>query len=362
MAAVLVFVVDPPSLVFRPTLAHARPHFQAALAARPAAAGVEASFGFGGRFGSADARREARRSGVFGRRPPGPGPMLDPVAARAQGYSGAELNRMDPRRAAAVAAPFLAQQRMAQALQRPLQPPPPLRRGPPLRLHRALPRPGAPPTASLLKSPLAGSAEARQQVGMDMAASLQPSAVVEAEARAAAAEAWAAAVAEERETEKGAEGDAAEGAAPSWLARLAGGEVDSLGEVEVVSAVSEAAMTARAPAESLDDVAAKQRWLKSLDVPMWGRAAVALSEAASDAAGMAALSAQCDSGDDVSCRILSEQEEDSQARLARLNVPNWGAAAAVLSVAASDAAAAFGFNLKGYRPKGGASPEAEEEE
>jgi len=55
--------------------------------------------------------------------------------------------------------------------------------------------------------------------------------------------------------------------------------------VEVVSAVSEAAMTARAPAESLDDVAAKQRWLKSLDVPMWGRAAVALSEAASDEAG-----------------------------------------------------------------------------
>ena len=103
MAAVLVFVVHPPSLVFRPTLAHARPHFQAALAARPAAAGVEASFGFGGRFGSADARREARRSGVFGRRPLGPGPMLDPVAARAQGYSGAELNRMDPRRAAAVA-------------------------------------------------------------------------------------------------------------------------------------------------------------------------------------------------------------------------------------------------------------------
>jgi len=203
------------------------------------------------------------------------------------------------------------------------------------------------------------------------AAELLKDQVVEAEARAAAAEAWAAAVAEERETEKGAEGDAAEGAAPSWLARLAGGEVDSLGEVEVVSAVSEAAMTARAPAESLDDVAAKQRWLKSLDVPMWGRAAVALSEAASDAAGMAALSAQCDSGDDVSCRILSEQDEDSQARLARLNVPNWGAAAAVLSVAASDAAAvshaalealeAFGFNLKGYRPKGGASPEAEEE-
>jgi len=212
-------------------------------------------------------------------------------------------------------------------------------------------------TAGAAAAPAPRRDSTREPVGMDMAASLQPSAVqqwmnnlaahenallaqrvaaaeakaaaaellkdqvVEAEARAAAAEAWAAAVAEERETEKGAEGDAAEGAAPSWLARLAGGEVDSLGEVEVVSAVSEAAMTARAPAESLDDVAAKQRWLKSLDVPMWGRAAVALSEAASDAAGMAALSAQCDSGDDVSCRILSEQDEDSQAGVVAARLP-----------------------------------------
>ena len=53
---------------------------------------------------------------------------------------------------------------------------------------------------------------------------------------------------------------------------------------------------------------------------------------------MASLTAMCDAGDGVSCRILSEQEKDMARWLDKLNVPNWGAAAAVLSVAASDAA------------------------
>ena len=144
---------------------------------------------------------------------------------------------------------------------------------------------------------------------------------------------------------------------PYWLEMLAGRNFDPLGEKEVLSAMSEAAVLARTSALLISEeisaapsaaskldaqvVAQVERteWLQSLDVSMWCRAAMALSEAASEAAGMAELTAMCDSGDDVSCRILSEQQEDTATWRARLGVPNWGEAAAVLSVAASDAAA-----------------------
>ena len=271
-----------------------------------------------------------------------------------------------------------------------------------------------------------------------------------AEARGTAAEEWAAAAAEEwraaaaeewgqahmanewassnvasrkseaKSPEAKSEAEESDEAAPSWLELLAGGELDQLGEVEVISAMSEAAVAARTSADSLDDAMEKRAWLKSLDVPMWGKvseaagleccssflasaaaelalllllttvphptshfsrpifcqAAVSLSEAASEAAGMAELAAMCDAGDDVSCRILHErespagtkewQEEATKAWLDKLNVPDWGAAAAVLSAAASDAAAvsaaalealeAFGFNKQrwnGPPPEGG---------
>ena len=144
---------------------------------------------------------------------------------------------------------------------------------------------------------------------------------------------------------------------PYWLEMLAGRNFDPLGEKEVLSAMSEAAVLARTSALLISEeisaapsaaskldaqvVAQVERteWLQSIDVSMWCRAAMALSEAASEAAGMAELTAMCDSGDDVSCRILSEQQEDTATWRARLGVPNWGEAAAVLSVAASDAAA-----------------------
>jgi hypothetical protein len=144
---------------------------------------------------------------------------------------------------------------------------------------------------------------------------------------------------------------------PYWLELLAGRNFDPLGEKEVLSAMSEAAVLARSSAllisEEISAVSSaaskldaqvvaqveRTEWLQSLDVSMWCRAAMALSEAASEAAGMAELTAMCDSGDDVSCRILSEQQEDTATWRARLGVPNWGEAAAVLSVAASDAAA-----------------------
>jgi len=126
---------------------------------------------------------------------------------------------------------------------------------------------------------------------------------------------------------------------PSWLERLASGEFEPLSEVEVLCGLTEAGVKARASAESLDEAAQKRAWLKALDVPTWGKAAIALSDAASEAAEMAELTAMCDAGDDVSCRILSEQKEETATWLQKLQVSDWGAAATVLSAAALDAAA-----------------------
>lgn len=196
-----------------------------------------------------------------------------------------------------------------------------------------------------------------------------------AEARAVAAEEYAksvatvAAVAEERAVGNSTEASSAGGGNGSvennnnWLVQLAGGEFGMLGNVEVLSVMSQAAVAARASAETLDDAMVKRVWLKSLDVPTWGQAAVALSEAASEAAEMAEFEAMCAAGDGVSCRILSEQEESTELMMAQLNVSSWGEAAGVLSAAASDAAAvsatalqaleSFGF-LK-HRHAGGSS-------
>ena len=220
------------------------------------------------------------------------------------------------------------------------------------------------------------AAEARAAAAEERAAEARAAAAkarAEAAEERAAAEARAAAAAEER-------GGSASGTTPSWLELLASGEFDPLGDVEVLSALSEAAARARTSAESAEDLgeitagagespgavakeqavqgkllldsAAKRAWLKELDVTMWGRAAMALSEAASEAAGMAELVAMCDSGDDVSCRILAEQEEDTAAWLDKIAVPNWGAAAAVLSVAASDAASVSASALEALEAYG----------
>ena len=122
--------------------------------------------------------------------------------------------------------------------------------------------------------------------------------------------------------------------------------------METLSAMSEVAVAARASSNA----AHQSVWLKSLDVANWNKAAMVLSEAASEAAEMAEASAMCDAGDGVSCRILAEQNEVTTTMLRKLKVDDWGGAAAVLSAAASDAAAvsaaalkaieSFGFNLK----------------
>jgi len=207
----------------------------------------------------------------------------------------------------------------------------------------------------------AAAAEARASAATAAAEARAAAAAAEeraaaAEERAAAAEGRADKV--EKSAKEAAEeaGGRASEAMPAWLVKLAGGEIDALAESHVVAAVSEAAVAARqTPKSNSVEASVKKAWLASLDVGLWSKAALKLSEAASEAAEMAELDAMCGSGDGVSCRILSEQETDAakRATLSQLNVASWSAAAGVLSVAASDATAvsaaalealeAFGF-------------------
>merc|ERR1719199_1715924 len=60
------------------------------------------------------------------------------------------------------------------------------------------------------------------------------------------------------------------------------------------------------------------------DFPTWGKAATALANAASKAAHMAEMAADCDAGDEVACDNLSREEEAKRAWLAKLDVPTWG--------------------------------------
>merc|ERR1719486_1414128 len=83
---------------------------------------------------------------------------------------------------------------------------------------------------------------------------------------------------------------------------------------------------------------AKKAWLAKQDFPTWGKAATALASAASEAARMAEMTADCDAGDEVACDNLSREEEAKRAWLAKLDAPAWGAAATALSSAASEAA------------------------
>merc|ERR1719482_1474030 len=86
--------------------------------------------------------------------------------------------------------------------------------------------------------------------------------------------------------------------------------------------------------------AAKKAWLAKLDAPTWGSAATALARVASEVAQMAEMAADCDAGDEVACDELSREEEAKRAWLAKLDVPTWGAAAAAVSEAAQLSAVA----------------------
>ena len=95
---------------------------------------------------------------------------------------------------------------------------------------------------------------------------------------------------------------------------------------------------------AVDDVATKlmgwlgtrRAWVPSLDAEVLARAEVALSEAAVDAATMADVSAQCESGDAGACKIVNFAEDAKRTWLSSLDASSWEAAArAVAELAAA---------------------------
>ena len=87
----------------------------------------------------------------------------------------------------------------------------------------------------------------------------------------------------------------------------------------------------RAAAATAAAQEAKRAWLAKLDAPSWGQAAAALSSVVAEATQMAAAVADCDSGVDVACEELSNEDEAKKAWLTTLDVPAWGAAAATVT-------------------------------
>merc|ERR1719327_624056 len=83
---------------------------------------------------------------------------------------------------------------------------------------------------------------------------------------------------------------------------------------------------------SAHEAEAKSAWLAKLDAPTWGKAAAAISEVAADAARFAALTEECDiTGEEAACVELSKEEEAKRLWLSRIDAPNWGKAAAIVS-------------------------------
>eukprot|EP00967_Tisochrysis_lutea_P159216 scaffold329211_cov70-Tisochrysis_lutea.AAC.1 len=68
---------------------------------------------------------------------------------------------------------------------------------------------------------------------------------------------------------------------------------------------------------------AKQKWLARLDAPTWRQAATTMANVANEAADIAALTDDCNSGIDEACELLSREEEAKRRWLARLDVPTW---------------------------------------
>ena len=80
--------------------------------------------------------------------------------------------------------------------------------------------------------------------------------------------------------------------------------------------------------------AAKAAWLAKLDPPTWGKAAAAITEVVSEAAQIADLSAKCESGEQVACKHLSNEDKAKAAWLSKLDLPAWGQVAATVSAGA----------------------------
>jgi len=80
-----------------------------------------------------------------------------------------------------------------------------------------------------------------------------------------------------------------------------------------------------------DSEAAQKAKLARLDAPTWGKAAAALASIASEAGILAAMKEACEQGAEETCDDLSREEEVKQAWLAKLDAPTWGAVALAVS-------------------------------
>jgi hypothetical protein len=136
----------------------------------------------------------------------------------------------------------------------------------------------------------------------------------------------------------------------AWLARGQRGKLDTLAAAPQADSSPNLSARLEAAASSQqcgtltnDDVAAKplseeevkQEWISKLDGPAWGSAASAMADVTNDASELAALTAACEAGDQLSCELLSRVEEAKKAWFSRLQVSSWAAAAAAVSAVAS---------------------------
>lgn len=102
------------------------------------------------------------------------------------------------------------------------------------------------------------------------------------------------------------------------------------------TAVADAASVAEMPlgfvlAAGDSSEAAHKAKLARVDAPTWGKAAAALATIASEAGILAAMSDACESGAEEACDDLSREEEAKQAWLAQLDAPTWVAVARAVS-------------------------------
>lgn len=92
---------------------------------------------------------------------------------------------------------------------------------------------------------------------------------------------------------------------------------------------------AATPAPPAAVVEAKASLLAKMDANVMNRAAKQIESVALEAAKVAVIEAECDSGDQVSCHVLSKEDDAKRAWLSKVDAASWGAAAASITEAAA---------------------------
>ena len=93
-----------------------------------------------------------------------------------------------------------------------------------------------------------------------------------------------------------------------------------------------------------DEASAKAAWLSRLDAPTWGAAAQGVSAVVEEAAKMAHLAEECNSGVNTACEMLSAEDQAKKVWLAKLDVPTWAKVSSAVMEVADVAAATVTMN------------------